>query len=362
MYKTILRPILFRFPPETIHRLIMTCLKIGGKIPGGRALIRSLCTYRHPSLEREVFGMRFPNPIGLAAGFDKNAEAYDDISALGFGFVEVGTVTPKPQPGNPRPRLFRLPADQALINRMGFNNHGVENMQRNLRGRDRRTIVGCNLGKNTLTPNEEAPADYLRIFRCLYEYVDYFVVNVSCPNVKNITALQNRESLYEILQGLFDFRRGQNQYRPILIKISPDLDFEQLDDMIAILKETPLDGIVATNTTTSRAGLQTNKKTVNAIGNGGLSGAPLTARSLEVIRYVHEKTEGRYPIIGVGGIMTPEDACNMLDAGASLVQVYTGFIYNGPAFVKRICKLLRQRAEGPTVPVSEKPTETSDQK
>ena len=345
MYKQLLRPLLFQFSPETIHRASVAALKLAGRIPGGRALMRATCSFRHPSLEREVFGIRFPNPIGLAAGFDKNAEAYRELSALGFGFVEVGTVTPKPQPGNPRPRLFRLPADKAIINRMGFNNLGLSNMLKNLRRRDPNIIIGGNLGKNTLTANEDAPQDYLKLFRSLYEYVDYFVVNVSCPNVKDITALQNRENLFEILDGLFDFRRGQNQYRPILLKISPDLTKPQIDDIIGILKETPLDGIVATNTTTSREGLRTNSKTIQSIGNGGLSGAPLTKRSLEVIRYLHEKTEGQYPIIGVGGVMTPEDASRMLEAGASLVQVYSGFIYEGPRFVRRICKFLKLSSE-----------------
>ncbi len=354
MYKYLLRPLLFKIAPETIHHLIVWMLRIIHYIPGGRLLMRACFTVRHPSLEREVFGLRFPNPVGLAAGFDKDAEVYDEISALGFGFVEVGTVTPKPQPGNPRPRLFRLPQDQALINRMGFNNHGLENAVRNLRRRSwydpyrhkRRTVLlGGNLGKNTLTPNEAAPADYLRLFRSLYEYVNYFVINVSCPNVANLAHLQDKDNLRLILRGLVDFRRGQNQYRPILLKISPDLTYEQIDDMIEVMMECGIDGIVATNTTTSREGLKTPAETVERIGKGGLSGGPLTERSREVIRYIHEKTQGHFPIIGVGGIMTPEDAIAMLDAGASLVQVYSGFIYNGPSFVKRICKRLKQRAE-----------------
>lgn len=354
MYKHLLRPLLFKIAPETIHHLIVWMMRIIHYVPGGRLLMRAYFTLRHPSLEREVFGLRFPNPVGLAAGFDKDAEVYDEIAALGFGFVEVGTVTPKPQPGNPRPRLFRLPLDQALVNRMGFNNHGQENAVNNLRRRSwyapcrrhrRPTLLGGNLGKNTLTPNEAAPADYLKLFRSLYEYVNYFVINVSCPNVANLANLQDKENLRTILRGLVEFRRGQNQYRPILLKISPDLNFEQIDDMIAVMMECGIDGIVATNTTTSRAGLKTPAETVERIGKGGLSGGPLTQRSLEVVRYVHQKTQGNFPIIGVGGIMTPEDAIAMLDAGASLVQVYTGFIYNGPAFVKKICKRLKQRAE-----------------
>lgn len=343
MYKRIIRPVLFWFNPEVVHGFVAGMLRFVGKLPGGRALLRACYTYKDPSLEREVFGIKFPNPVGLAAGFDKNARYYKDMAALGFGFVEVGTVTPKPQPGNPRPRLFRLKQDSALINRMGFNNNGVEAMVKNLRNRGKNIIIGGNLGKNTLTPNEDAPADYLRMFRSLYEYVDYFVINVSCPNVKDITALQNKESLMAILEDLFDFRRGQNNYRPILLKISPDLPYAQVDDIVDILIDTPLDGLVAINTTTSRAGLKTSAKTLDAIGNGGLSGAPLSERSVEMVRYLHEKTEGRYPIIGVGGVMSPEDAQRLLDAGASLVQVYTGFIYEGPSFVKRICQSLVNR-------------------
>lgn len=317
-------------------------LRIVCRIPGGRAILRAMFAYRDKSLEREVFGIKFPNPVGLAAGFDKNGNLTREMTALGFGFVEVGTVTPKPQPGNPKPRSFRLPKDRALVNRMGFNNGGLEKMVSNLRRRNKKIIIGANLGKNTLTPNDEAPADYLKLFRSLYEYVNYFVINVSCPNVKSLTALQNRDSVMAILEPLFDFRRGQNDYRPILLKISPDLSDAEIDEMVGIMLETPLDGIVATNTTTSRAGLATPQKTVEKIGNGGLSGAPLTARALEVVERVHKKSEGRYPIIGVGGIMSPGDAQRMLDAGASLVQVYTGFIYNGPGFVKKICKSLRK--------------------
>lgn len=344
MYKHVLRPILFCFSAESIHRFVAGCLRLARRV-GLLPVVRALYTYRHPSLEREVFGVRFPNPVGLAAGFDKNGDLYREMSALGFGFIEVGTVTPKPQPGNPKPRIFRLRQDNALINRMGFPNKGLENMVRNLRKRDPKMVIGVNLGKNSLTSNEEAPADYLKLFRSLYEYADYFVVNVSCPNVKDVTRLQNPDNLNAILDGLFEFRRGQNNYRPILLKISPDLTFPQMDSIVDILIDTPLDGLVATNTTTSRQGLATDKKTVKKIGNGGLSGAPLTERAVEVIGYLHKKTEGRYPIIGVGGIMSVEDAQRMLDAGASLVQGYSGFIYEGPAFAKRICKHLRAGSE-----------------
>ena len=338
MYKRLIRPILFRVKPETIHHIIMWWMRAIHFIPCGRAVLRALFSVKHPALEREVFGVRFPNPVGLAAGFDKDAKVYRELSAMGFGFIEVGTITPKPQPGNPKPRLFRLPQDKALINRMGFNNKGLDNALKNLRTRSYKTVLGGNLGRNTLTPNEQAPADYLKLFRSLYEYIDYFVVNISCPNVANLSCLQNKENVREILEQLFEFRRGQDDYRPILLKISPDLTWEQIDDMVEILMGTPLDGIVAVNTTTSREGLNTPKKTVAKLGNGGLSGAPLTKRAVEVVRYVHEKSKGCYPIIGVGGIMNEDDAVEMLRAGASLIQVYTGYIYEGPMIAKKICK------------------------
>ncbi len=342
MYQKIIRPLFFKLSPETSHKIIMGGLRVMRYIPGGKAFVRSICTFSHPSLEREVFGLKFPNPVGLAAGFDKDAAAFSELAALGFGFIEVGTITPKAQRGNPKPRLFRLTRDKAIINRMGFNNDGLENALDNLRCRCRThgNIVGANLGKNTLTPNEDAAADYLKLFRNLYQYVDYFVVNVSCPNIAKLACLQEKNSLRELLSGLVEFRRGQNQYRPILLKISPDLTDGQIDDSIEVMAECGLDGIVATNTTVSREGLSTDRPVVEAIGKGGLSGAPLRERALEVVKYVHRKTEGRYPIIGVGGIMTVEDAKAMLDAGASLIQVYSGFIYDGPLFAKKICRYL----------------------
>lgn len=344
MYKHILRPIFFCFSAESIHHFVAAMLRFARRI-GMLPLVRAMFSYKHPSLERKVFGVKFPNPVGLAAGFDKNGDLYREMSAMGFGFVEVGTVTPKSQPGNPKPRIFRLKKDSALINRMGFPNKGLENMVKNLRKRNGNVVIGVNLGKNSLTSNEDAPADYLKLFRSLYEYADYFVVNVSCPNVKNVTDLQNPDNLNAILEGLFEFRRGLNSYRPILLKISPDLTFPQIDSIVQILIDTPLDGLVAVNTTTSRANLATDRKTVKRIGNGGLSGAPITNRAVEVISHIHKKTEGRYPIIGVGGVMSPEDAQRMLDAGASLVQIYSGFIYEGPAFAKKICKHIRLTEE-----------------
>jgi len=342
MYDSIFRPLLFLFGPERIHSVTVGLLRILEHIPGMRFLVGLFFRENNPALQREVLGIKFPNPVGLAAGFDKNAEIYDMLSALGFGFVEVGAVTPKPQSGNPRPRLFRLTQDEAIVNRMGFNNKGMENAISHLR-RGSRIPIGANIGKNTATPNDTAPADYLKLFRSLYEYVDYFVVNVSCPNVKDIGRLQSKENILSILEPFFDFCRGQNTYRPVLVKISPDLSFGQIDDIIEVLIDTPLDGIVAANTTTSRAGLRTSGRQIEKIGAGGLSGRPLKERALEIVRYVHEKTEGRYPIIGVGGVMDEQDALDMLDAGADLVQIYTGLIYRGPSLVRRICKALVQR-------------------
>lgn len=342
MYK-FLRPILFRIQPETVHHLTVRLLRLLHFVPLARTTLRAIYTCRASGLEREVLGLKFPNPIGLAAGFDKDAEAYDMLGALGFGFVEIGTVTPKPQNGNPKPRCFRLPADRAIINRMGFNNRGIQHAVRNLRHRRPGLIVGGNIGKNTLTPNEQAPGDYLKAFRALYDYVDYFVVNVSCPNVASLTALQSKASTVAILEPLKEFRQGQSDYRPILLKISPDLTTEQVDQMIEVVEECKIDGIVATNTTTSREGLATAFARVAEVGRGGLSGGPLTGRSCEMVRYIHRKTEGKLPIIGVGGVMRVEDAEAMLEAGASLVQVYSGLIYEGPGFVKRICKRLAGR-------------------
>ncbi len=346
MYKFFIRPILFLFNPETAHKITVRLIRFAGMIPFGRKIMSLMNKEKHPSLEREVLGIKFPNPIGVAAGLDKDATFYRELSALGFGFIEVGAVTPRPQPGNAKPRCFRLKKDRALINRFGFNNHGVEEMADRLNAqRKKGIIVGVNLGKNSDTPNEQAANDYLKSFRKLYDSADYFVVNVSCPNVENIGKLQNKESIKEILEPMFDFRRGQNNYRPILVKVSPDLTYMQLDDIVEVLKETPLDGLVATNTTTSRNNLKTSDKRIQNIGRGGLSGAPLHKRAVDIVHYLHKQTDGNYPIIGVGGIMSVEEAQEMLDAGANLVQLYTGFIYEGPSLLKNICKsLIRENA------------------
>lgn len=344
MYKKVLRPIMFMLPPETIHIILVKLIKITRFIPFMPALLRSMFCVRHKCLEREVFGLKILNPVGLPAGFDKGAEIYNELANFGFGSIEVGTVTPRPQSGNPRPRVFRLEKDEAIINRMGFNCKGVKHISRNLSRKHKKgIIVAGNIGKNSVTTNEHAAEDYLASFRALYDKVDYFVVNVSCPNVADLTKLQSHENLSAILDGLITFRRGQDEYRPILLKISPDLSFADIDSSIDVVKEYNLDGIVATNTTVSREGLTTPKSKIEEIGKGGLSGAPLTKRALEVVRYIHRKTNGEFPIIGVGGIMTVQDALNMLDAGATIIQIYTGFIYNGPGFAKAICKALIER-------------------
>ncbi len=348
MYRYFIRPILFLLSPETIHHLLTSGLRFLFRIPGVAALVRSAYMVRDPLLNTNFLGIEFRNPVGLAAGFDKNGEVYNEFSDFGFSHIEVGTVTPKGQPGNPKPRSFRIPADKGLINRMGFNNNGVKALAEKLM-QQRRTglIIGGNIGKNTLTPNEKAVDDYENCFVNLYGHVDYFVVNVSCPNITNMQALQDQEALEAILGRLADVRAHQNEYTPILLKISPDLNNNQIDTSLAMVEKYGIDGIVASNTTICREGLKTTAAKIEEIGNGGLSGALLTPRSLEVVRYIAEKTGGKTPIIGVGGIMTAEDALNMLDAGATLIQVYTGFIYNGPGFIRKINKaILKSRISG----------------
>lgn len=338
MYNYIVRPILFLFQPETVHHLVVGLIKLSFRLPFLKNLFKQIYSYNHPSLKREVFGLEFNNPVGLAAGFDKNAEFFNEFSSFGFSFIEIGTVTPQPQPGNPLPRSFRLKKDNALVNRMGFNNLGVSNAIINLKRRKSNVIIGGNIGKNTSTPNEKAYEDYLFCFSELYDYVDYFVVNVSCPNISNLKELQDTENLRLILTRIVEYRATKSVYKPILLKVSPDLNTIQLDDNINLALELKIDGFVATNTTTSRNNLITNEEVVKSIGNGGLSGQPLKDRSTEIIRYISIKTQGKIPIIGVGGIMDEYDAIEKLNAGASLIQVYTGFIYNGPGIVKRICR------------------------
>lgn len=345
IYRKLIRPLLFSLSIERAHRLVLVALRALGAVPGGRWLLRSIYAVEHPSLEREVFGVRFPNPVGLAAGFDRNAEACREWAALGFGFVEVGTITPAPQGGNPRPRVFRLPRDRAIVNRIGLANRGLKRALHYLRRPRKGVIVGCNIGKNGDTAAENAAADYLKCFRNLYQYADYFTVNMSCDNCAREGSAYSREHILRILEPLFEFRRGQNQYRPVMLKISPDLDDETVDRITDILLETPLDGIVAANGSHRREGLSTSRVSVDCIGNGRLSGAPLTERTVELIRRIHVRSGGSYPIIASGGVMTAEDARRMLDAGADLVQLYTGIIYEGPELIGEICRSLICEAE-----------------
>ena len=345
MYRRIIKPLLFSLNIERAHHIVLLMLRIFGLIPGGRWLLRKCYAVEHPALEREVFGMRFANPVGIAAGFDRNGEAYRELAALGFGFVEVGTVTPRPQAGNPRPRVFRLPKDNAIINRIGLSNRGLETAIRHLRRPHGGVIVGCNIGKNTSTPAENAPADYLKLFRNLYQYADYFTVNISCDNSCREGATHTREHILQILNPLFDFRRGQNQYRPVMLKISPDMTDEVIDRITDVLMETPLDGIVATNGSHGREGLRTSRTTLEKIGSGRLSGAPLTRRAVEIVRRIHTRSGGTYHIIGVGGLMSADDVRAMLNAGADLVQLYTGYIYEGPGLVRNVCRALIDEAE-----------------
>ncbi|MDR0969377.1 MAG: quinone-dependent dihydroorotate dehydrogenase [Lentimicrobiaceae bacterium] len=338
MYKHLIRPVFFKFNAEFAHHFTVSCLRIGFAIPGIKNLVGSFFKIKDPNktLERTVFGLTFKNPVGIAAGFDKNARVFNHLSAFGFSHVEIGTVTPKGQSGNPKPRLFRMIQDEGIINRMGFNNKGVENAVKNLKKRKTIIVIGGNIGKNTATPNEEALNDYIECFEALFDYVDYFVVNVSCPNVTNLRQLQDQDSLLNMLNRLQTLNNAKPKRKPILLKISPDLNNEQLDEVIEIINISKIDGVVATNTTTTRNTLNKNRIFAEQIGNGGLSGKPLAKRSTEIIRYLAQKSNKAFPIIGVGGIFTAEDAIEKLEAGADLVQVFTGFIYEGPAIAKKI--------------------------
>jgi len=338
MYKLIIRPIFFLFSPETIHHVVFFLLKLLRAIPGIPSLFGAFFSINHNNLEREVFGIKFPNPIGLAAGLDKDAEVFEMFGKMGFGFVEIGTVTPLPQLGNEKPRLYRLVDDKGLINRMGFNNKGVEYAVSKLKSIKHKVIIGGNIGKNKVTENDLAHTDYLICLEALHAYVDYFVVNVSSPNTPNLRQLQDKEPLSQLLTLLKNRNNEFENPKPILLKIAPDLTNSQLDDIIEIVENTGIDGLVATNTTIARENLAMSKDKIEEIGNGGLSGVPVKDRSNEVIRYISKKTNGRIPIIGVGGIMNKKDVIEKLEAGATLVQLFTGFIYEGPAVVKRINK------------------------
>lgn len=341
----LLKPILFKFDPEKVHYFVTRNLKRFNYIPGGAALSRAIWAVNDPRLEREVFGLKFKNPVGLAAGFDKNADVISEMANLGFGFIEVGTVTPLPQDGNPKPRMFRLPADGGLINRMGFNNMGMDVVaehiaayRKNAPVSQKGIIIGGNIGKNKVTPNEEAVNDYIKCFDKLFNLVNYFVVNVSSPNTPGLRELQEKEPLMNLLSNLQQRNSKNGISRPILLKIAPDLTDTQLDDIVEIVKQSGIAGVIATNTTISREGLISPDKLKNE--TGGLSGKPVTKRSTEVIKYLAEKSKGSFPIIGVGGIHSPQDALDKLAAGASLVQLYTGFIYEGPGLIGRINKTI----------------------
>ena len=345
MYKLLVRPLLFSFDPEWVHYFTLNTLKFLNKIPFSSWLFRKIYSYQNSSLEKELFGIKFKNPVGLAAGFDKNGKYIKEMSNLGFGFIEIGTITPKPQPGNPKKRLFRVQNDLAIINRLGINNDGNILCAERLKKNNSDVVIGGNIGKNTTTSNEKADTDYIQNFEILHQYVDYFVLNVSCPNVSNFTKLQDVEFLRKLIPQLKKINSTKPKKKPILIKISPDLNQDQLDETIDLILSENLDGIIATNTTTSRNNLKTNTSKIEKIGNGGLSGEPLKNKSTEVIRYISKKTNGNLPIIGVGGIMNPKDALDKIKAGADLIQLYTGFIYEGPSIVKKINQYLNKNHE-----------------
>lgn len=347
LYKLFIRPILFMFRPELAHSITTILLRIICKIPGGGFFFGLMFNYKNRKLETEVFGIKFKNPVGLAAGFDKEAQFIDEFASLGFGFIEIGTITPKGQPGNPKPRLFRLKEDEALINRMGFNNQGVEHAVEMLKKRTSGIIVGGNIGKNKITPNEEAFRDYELCFEALFKHVDYFAINVSSPNTPNLRELQEKEPLKQLLLRLNARNSNKKRPKPILLKIAPDLTNNQLDDIIEIVEEVNLAGVIAVNTTVSRENLTTEKEIIKQIGSGGLSGKPVKDRSTQVIKYLKENAKTPFPIVGVGGINSPEDALEKIRAGASLIQLYTGFIYQGPGLIKRINKLLLKNESTP---------------
>lgn len=336
VFKLVVKNILFRYNPESVHDFVCKFLRV----PFISKFLKIFYNFENQLLEREVFGIKFKNPIGLAAGFDKNAELVNQLDDLGFGFIEIGTVTPVPQEGNEKPRLFRIIEDKAIINRMGFNNAGIQVVKKNLKKKKKNLIIGGNIGKNKVTPNDSAFQDYEKCFNELYEYVDYFVINVSSPNTPGLRELQEKEPLTKLLKHVQNINNNKPIRKPILLKIAPDLTNQQLDDIIEIVKSSEIDGVIATNTTISRDNMKTSKDRIKEIGAGGLSGKPLTCRSTEVIKYLAQKSDRTFPIIGVGGIQSAEDAMEKFNVGASLVQFYTGFIYEGPGLIKKINKML----------------------
>ena len=341
MYKQLIRPLLFRFSPEKAHVMTLEALSLIRRIPLA-SRIASLCfRKKSPSHGRRVFGLDFPNPVGLAAGIDKNGEHYNELAWFGFSFIEIGSLTPEPQDGNPKPRLFRLPEDNALVNRMGINNKGVANAIEHIKSDPPKVILCASIAKNTASVSEsDVAADYTKAFSRMYDFVDMFTVNVSCPNVEGLRNLQDVSYLSDVIDPLLDLRICYDTYKPILVKVSPDIPREELDEVLNYCMLSGVDGIVAGNTTTTRDGLKTDEKRLEKIGRGGLSGAPLFGKALDLVKYIHLKTQGRLPIVGVGGIMTSEQAKQMLDAGASLIEICTGFVYEGPSAVKKILKNL----------------------
>lgn len=338
MYRNFIRPILFKFNPELAHQIVFSLLKLLDYIPLGRKVVRLFYKRSHPYLAREVFGIKFPNPVGLAGGLDKNGEFYNELSDFGFGFVEIGSLTARPQPGNPKPRLFRVVQDKAIINRMGINNKGVTNAIDNINWKAPEVIIAGNIAPNSSSQGEQVAEDYKSAFSLIYDSVDMIVINISCPNVEGLTSLQDVSSLSDIMDNLLDMRTGFDRYKPVLLKLSPDLSHPQIDDLIEYSLRSGIDGIVAGNTTRKRDGLTISENEIEKIGKGGMSGAPVFSRNLEMVRYIHDKSAGKLPVIGVGGIMSPEQARMMLDAGASLIEIYTGFIYEGPEIVEKILK------------------------
>jgi dihydroorotate dehydrogenase len=337
---TLLRSLLFLLPAESAHHFTLGMLKIACKIPFGKSALRALFDSENPSSQKELFGLQFKNSVGLAAGFDKNAKYIDELACLGFGFIEIGTVTPIAQEGNPLPRLFRLPKDKAIINRLGFNNDGLDAVIERLKKRKSTIIVGGNIGKNKLTPNDKAVDDYVICFKKLFDYVDYFVVNVSSPNTPNLRALQEKDKLFEILNTLQELNRKKSKPKPILLKIAPDLNRAELDDVLSVVLESQIAGLISSNTTIDRGGLLTTDAEIEKIGNGGLSGLPVLQKSNEVLAYLQQNNSTGIPIIAVGGISKAGDAVEKINLGAEMVQVYTGFIYEGPGLIKAINKAL----------------------
>ncbi len=340
MYKLLIRPLLFLFDPEKVHHFTFSFLKYSFRIPFVKSLVKSSFTVEHPSLERNLFGLKFKSPVGLGAGFDKNALLISELESFGFGFIEIGTVTPNAQKGNPKKRLFRLKEDQGIINRMGFNNDGVETIVKRLKQLNSNVIIGGNIGKNTNSSTDQYTDDYLRCFKELHPHVDYFVLNVSCPNVGSMAKLQDKDYLVELISTVQKSNKTFKIQKPILLKIAPDLNEVQLQEVIDIVAETKIEGVIASNTSMNREGLKASKEQLIEIGNGGLSGQPVKDKSTSVIRFLAEKSNKAFPIIGIGGIHSADDALEKIAAGADLVQIFTGFIYEGPSLVKKINKAL----------------------